>query len=189
MENLQRRDLNLKLIEYFDIHVPQVLSPESPSQWVVYAAKSLVGIYEKAYNSGELVELLQDTIGIPEKESWCMSALQSCVAYAEYKTGIKSYLYPTEHCLTALKNHPKDKILDKPEFGCAVIWQHGSTSNGHTGVFEKMFNDKIMVTYEGNTSASNTTVESNGDVFDRKLRSMSTIGDMKIVGFLRLFHV
>lgn len=181
------RDLNEKLIDYFDANVPQILI--HPKDWMLYAAKSLVGTHESGYNAGYLVELMQDTIGKAERESWCMSAVQSCVAYAEYKTGIKSTLFHTEHCMTAFNNHPKELILEKPERGSVAIWRYGEGPNGHCGIFESMFNDKLMVTYEGNTSATNKEINREGDVFDKKIRTMRDMGSMKLMGFLKVFNV
>ena len=72
------------------------------------AAEACVGIVESGgNNNGPLVRLLQSTIGKPEKEPWCASFVQSCLAYAEYKTGEVSAVFATEHVQTMWNKTPE----------------------------------------------------------------------------------
>src|SRR5574343_9032 len=65
------------------------------------AMESCVGIREKGgNNSGPMVELIQETIDGADKDPWCMSLVQTCIAYAEKRTGKSSPIFASEHCLT-----------------------------------------------------------------------------------------
>ena len=114
-----------------------------------------------------------------------MSFVQSMVAYAEFKTGIKSTLFSSEHCLTTWsKASAEDRVKKIPAPGAIVIWQHGKTQNGHTG-FVMEYGSKTMETVEGNTGASFR----DGDGVYQKNRSISKDGDMKVVGFIIPFAI
>ena len=103
----------------------------------VEAARACVGIREQGGNNkGPLVELIQQTIGGANKEAWCMAFVMSMIAYVEKKIGIYSRLYPTEHCLTCWSKSPEtSRVKYFPLPGAVVIWRHGDSTNGHTGIF------------------------------------------------------
>jgi hypothetical protein len=70
-----------------------------------------------------------------------------------------------------------------------VIWRHGESTNGHTGIFLEADGDQ-MLTIEGNTEKGLDTkgnlVREGGGVYLCR-RSMKKNGDMKVVGFLKPF--
>jgi hypothetical protein len=158
----------------------------------VYAAEACVGIREEGGNNkGPLVELIQETLGGAGAEAWCMSAVQTWLAYAEVKTGVKSPIHASEHCLTVFKNTPESQRVKKfPARGAIIIWQHGSTSNGHTGVFLEAQDDGGMRAIEGNAErglAADGSVEREGGGVYLTSRSMKANGTMKVVGFIKPF--
>ena len=155
------------------------------------ANEACVGIREKgANNSGPMVELVQETVGDAEGEPWCMSLQMTCLAYAERKTGIKSPIIASEHCLTVWQETPKSqRVKAIPAPGAIIIWRHGNTSNGHTGCMIE-WQDKKMRTIEGNSESGVTPsggIERDGGGCYLNLRSTSGTGSMKVVGFLKPF--
>lgn len=148
------------------------------------AAECCVGIKETSHNAGPLVELIQETVGSAVKEPWCMSFVQTCLAYAEKKTGIKSPVFASEHCLTVWAKTPKtSRVKQVPAPGAIIIWQHGTSQAGHTGLVLGWMSS-TMDTVEGNTG-SQSMREGDG-VFFRN-RSTKATGKMKVIGFLKPF--
>lgn len=157
------------------------------------AAQTLVGVREVGGNNqGPMVQLIQETIGGHGAESWCMAFVQSCIAYTELKTNVRSLLFPTEHCLTAWRETPKaQRVKYFPLPGAIIIWQHGKSENGHTGIMlEADHISKQMRAIEGNTESGlnslNKVVRDGGGVYLTK-RDMKANGDMNVVGFMKPF--
>ncbi len=174
----------------------QAIKDKDARQLMIEAAKVCVGIKEATGNNdGPMVELIQETIGSAGNEAWCLAFVQTCIAYAEFKTKIESPIYPSEHCLTTWAKTPKkQRVKYHPLPGAIVIWQHGSSSNGHTGIVLGA-DDKKFNAVEGNTTSGKIgdKVESNGGgVFftERSMQNfpeLKTSQSMKIVGFLKPF--
>ena len=166
---------------------------------LVEAAKACVGQKEKTgKNDGEFVEEIQKTVdGRANGEAWCMAFVQTMIAYVEFKLGIVSPLLATEHCLTLWEN-TKEKLPDQlvkysPLAGAIIIWQHGDTSNGHTG-FVLSCDEKEFNAVEGNASGylvpvtatqSSVNREGNGVFYTHRNRMGN--GDMKVLGFIKPF--
>lgn len=149
------------------------------------AAEACVGETEVTHNKSPLIELLQKTVdGSADREPYCMAGIQSWLAFAEKKTGIKSPIYATEHCMTCWNSTPKSSRVKKiPATGAIIIWKRGSTSSGHTGVMLEWMTSK-MNTCEANTGSANM---SEGDGIFYKTRSTTATGSLKVVGFLKPF--
>lgn len=151
-----------------------------------YAMEACVGIREHGNNAGAMVELIQETLGSADREAWCMSTVQTCIAYAELKTGIKSPVYATEHCMTCFRETPKSqRVVNYPARGAIVIWKHGNTDSGHTGVVCDTDGD-TFTTVEGNTGPE-SAVNREGDGVYRKHRNIHGSGSMKVQGFIKPF--
>jgi hypothetical protein len=156
------------------------------------AAEACVGIREEGGNNkGPMVKLIQETIGRAQAEAWCMSFVQTCIAYAELKTGKKSPLFASEHCMTVWNKTPKlARVKIFPLTGAVIIWQHGKGPAGHTGVFLESHKTGQMLTVEGNTESglrSDGSLERDGGGVYKCSRSMKANGSMKVVGFLKPF--
>jgi hypothetical protein len=161
-----------------------------------YVLDSLVGIREVGGNNqGPLVELLQETIGGHGGEAWCMSTIQTGLAFVEKATGVISPLFASEHCLTVWAETPKEfRVKSFPAGNAVIIWQHGKTQNGHTGLYKETHDQgATMFTVEGNTESgldAKGLVEREGGGVYRNKRSMKANGEMHVVGFLIPFpHV
>lgn len=152
------------------------------------AMDACVGVREKGGNNrGPMVELIQKTVGAADREPWCMSLVQTCIAYAEKKTGAKSLIHPSEHCLTVWNETPKScRVKKVPAPNAIVIWRHGTSSSGHTGKMREWLG-KSMKTVEGNSESGVTptgaVVADGGGVYSN-IRNVAGTGKMKVVGFL-----
>lgn len=192
------REIEQKLFDWIDLKLKDnglaqhAIVIKDERLLMIEAAKVCVGIRESGGNNhGPMVELIQKTIGGANGESWCMAFIQSMIAYVEKKIGIYSRLYPTEHCLTCWAKSPEaSRVKYFPLPGAIVIWQHGDSTNGHTGIFlEAQSNDQMLV-IEGNTNSGlNKTgaIERDGGGIYLTKRSMKRNGDMTVKGFLKPF--
>jgi hypothetical protein len=158
---------------------------------MLQAAMACEGIREEGGNNrGPLVQLIQSTIGSANREAWCMSFVQTMIAYAEVKTGVKSPLVASEHCMTTWNKSPKSsRVKIAPLPGAVIIWQHGKGPAGHTGLVIGA-DEKIMWTIEGNTEAglnAKGEVEREGGGCYRNKRNLSGNGKMRVVGFIKPF--
>lgn len=191
------RQIDRKLVLFFEAKLKnnsmyaEALKNKDARLLYMLANQACVGVREVGGNNkGAMVELLQETLGSAESEAWCMSAQQSCLAFAEVKTGIKSPIFDSEHCMTVWNKTPKaQRVKLFPLAGAMIIWVHGKGPAGHTGCLEST-DGKTMFTYEGNTNAgldAKGSVAREGGGFYRNARSFTGSGSMKVVGFLKPF--
>lgn len=191
--------LDKQMIAFFDEKLKgntvaqYALENNNPRLFLIEVARSLVGVREVGGNNrGPIVKLLQLTIGDANGEAWCMATVQTCVAYTCLKFGIKNHLFPSEHCLTVKKYSPVEMlVVSIPRPGAIAIYQHGNTSNGHTGiVLEYNIETGFMYLIEGNVEhgidANGAEIRQGGGVYLTK-RHIKGDGDMKVVGFLKPF--
>lgn len=155
------------------------------------AAEACVGIKEATgRNDGKMVELIQETYGGASGEPWCMALVQTCLAYAEVKTGLKSPVIASELCYSVwYKTDPDQRVKYLPLPGAIAIWNDIGTTRGHT---------EIVLGTDGNTlqciggNTSGTTKP--GEVINREgnavvytIRSFKPVGKRKLLGFLKPF--
>lgn len=191
------RHIEPKLVEFLDEKLAQnglaqqALANKDARTLFRLAAEACVGIREQGGNNkGPLVELMQKTVdGKAQAEAWCMAFVQSMLAYAELKTGVKSPIPASEHCQTVfLRSEVASRVKISPLPGAIVVWQHGASSNGHTGIVLGC-DDKVFHAVEGNTEAGmlNGHVERDGGGVYYTVRDRMRSGDMKVMGFLKPF--
>ena len=90
----------------------------------------------------------------------------------------------SEHCMTVWNKSPKECRLDKPMPGSVVIWQHGNTASGHTGIVTGVkLTPEFFTTVEGNTGPGAGVIREGDGVFE-KTRSVKGSDKMKVLGFL-----
>lgn len=154
------------------------------------ALEACVGIREVSDNAGPMVELIQETVGGADKEPWCMSLVQTGLAYAEHKTGIRSPVAASEHCMTVWNTtRTSQRVKKVPALGAIIIWRHGAGPAGHTGIAISPVKGNMFETVEGNTAAgleNGEIVREGGGVYLNR-RSMGGQGNMKLVGFIKPF--
>lgn len=147
------------------------------------AMEACVGIVEVGgNNSGPMVELIQKTIGGAVEEPWCAALVQTCLAYAELKTGIVSPVFATEHCQTMWEMTPHgQRVKSSPLKYAIVIWGNEGSSSGHTGIVIESHHGQWMRTIEGNTTGDGP------DGVYYKKRDWIRTGSLVRLGFLRPF--
>lgn len=150
------------------------------------AMEACVGIYEiGGNNNGPMVRLLQKTIGGAGREPWCMSLVQSCLAYAELKSGVRSPVAATEHCMACWRDTPQSqRVKSSPLKYAIVIWNLYGTDSGHTGVVLESAPAQWMKTCEGNTGSDGSR---DGDGVYYKKRDWVRSGNLIRVGFIKPF--
>lgn len=181
--------LDEKLKDNFDAKYS--IKNKMPRMLMVEAARACVGIRELTNrNDGPLVELIQKTVdGRARREPYCMAGVQTLVAYAELKTGIKSKLFPTEHCMTLIRKTPADMFVKyNPLPGAIPIWNLKDTDDGHTGVVILSYDDYFK-TVEFNTikgEHEGKIIRDGGGVYELP-RPRGNIGNMIFKGFIKPF--
>jgi hypothetical protein len=115
----------------------------------------------------------------------CMAFVQWAIKQVEAEFGIKSVLFKSEHCLTVWDKTPVSARLATPIPGAVMIWRHGNTTNGHTGIVTSVTENSVG-TVEGNTS-DGKGVNRNGDGVYARVRSRVGSGSMKVVGWINPF--
>lgn len=150
-----------------------------------YTFESMVGITESGGNNrGPLVSLIQDTVGGPDHVAWCMSAVQTALAYVEAELLITSPIAVSEHCMSVWSQTPKEqRVARVPGPYAIIIWQHGKGPAGHTGIVRRYRGD-VMDTSEANTGDGSMR---DGDGIYHRVRSTKANGEMRVVGFLKPF--
>ena len=169
---------------------------EIKTKLLVAEAMRWIGVKEEGNNAGALVEMFQKAVDDKAQgESWCMSFVQFCLKNATYyydslydACSRMHNIRQSEHCLTVWNKTPKECRIDTPEIGSIVIWQHGNTTSGHTGiVVGRKLDSDFFITVEGNTAAWNGVVREGDGVYART-RSVKGSGEMKVLGYLLPFR-
>lgn len=192
------RKIQDEMFQYIDAKLvmtdagKKAIADKNARELFALALECCVGIREEGGNNkGKLVELIQKTIGDAERESWCMSFQQTGIAYVERKLGIVSKYPVSEHCLTCWQDAPAElRVHISPLRGAIVIWQHGKTSNGHTGMVRQPPIGDSFNAVEGNTEggfAANGAIERDGGGVYYTHRSTNGNGDMRVKGYLKPF--
>lgn len=184
------RKLHPDLKAWFDSRLlnPEPLpfhDPKNPVKMFLLTALAANGVSEIGDNRGPLIELFQSTIGKPEGEPWCMSFIQSCVAYVE-SFGFKSAVFPSEHCLTVWTNSTTRRPIE-PTAGDMVIYRLGDSTRGHAEIITAV-NARTYSTIGGNTSDS-AEIEREGEGVFQKERLRGGYKTMRELGFLRVFEL
>lgn len=166
---------------------PKVLM--EPSLELVEEVKKWVGVHEKGGdNRGPEVDMFNKTLNDTVSHAWCASFVAYCVRSVEKKTGIKTSVNLSEHVMTMWNSSTGRQVkIGGQRPGDIAVWNKVGTGSGHCGVVTRVIKSKEFIeTVEGNTSDS-SGVERNGQGIYTKQRRVKQIGDMKLLGFLRVF--
>lgn len=196
-KDLSLREINPEMEKYIDEKLKgfgaaqDAIAKKDARLLMQYAALACVGIKESGGNNmGKYVRLMTDTVDEPGAIPWCAAGVQTWIAYAEKKTGIRSPIEASEHVLTIWNYSPKgQRVKFFPLPGAIIIWRHGKTTSGHTGLFLEG-DSRTLMAVECNTGGGLDThdeVVREGDGCYRTRRTIGKIGDMDLVGFLRPF--
>jgi len=165
----------------------QAINTKDARAVMMYAAEALVGTKESGGNNkGDIVVELQKTVdNTAGQEPWCMAYVQTCIAYAEKKTGVKSLIPSSEHCMTTFRNTPKEnKVKLYPAYGAIIIWKQKKSDSGHTGFVVEYNSDskiKSFESVEGNTGSGSMF---DGDGIYFRTRNKVSDGSLIIQGYL-----
>lgn len=164
---------------------------------VVLAAQALVGVKEKTGNNdGEMVRLIQETYGNANGEPWCMSLAQSCIAFAEVKTGKKSPVVAGELCSAVWRDTPKaQRVKYLPLAGALMIFIDVNTRTGKdkiSGHVEIVLSSdgKTVQCIGGNTSGTTKpghAVNREGNGCYYTVRSAKGTASRRVAGYLKPF--
>jgi hypothetical protein len=178
----------------FSVSIPQAFLDRDWRRMAIMVVKAFEGIKEEGGNNrGYYVGLLQSTIGADtltgDGAAWCMSTMQTLIAFLEDYLQEESPVPASELC-TYVMNHAKKVpglwFTGTPEIASIIIWQNGTTIYGHTGlVRDYKAGAKTMQTSEGNTGSGNNR---DGDGFYPRVRSITMLDDDTFVrGFVRIY--
>jgi hypothetical protein len=151
-----------------------------------------LGVIEEGQNSGQLINLMQQSVGIEDGDSWCLAYLCYCLLAVQRQVkalgdGVNLSVSIGGHCVTMWKSTPSLYKYSEPKVGTIVIWQHGDTTNGHCGWVTDVDGGGFFRTLEGNSQKSGTNIERNGGEIVYKKRHVSGAGAMRVVGFIDPF--
>ncbi len=165
---------------------PVPLRDLTPNDFLLAEAIKWIGTTEKGDNAGPEVERFQKAVdGVALRESWCMCFVQFCVKEVSARLNVQSTLLRGEHCQTVFFRSRHLEVMDQVEPGDIVVWKHGNTSQGHTGIVESIDRaNGLLHTVEGNTGDKDMR---EGDGVYRKTRHLAGDGNMEILGYLRAF--
>jgi hypothetical protein len=192
-----KRSIEPKMVDFLEAKMKDnglyqhALANKDPRTIFLIAAQVCVGIREVGgNNSGPMVELIQETIGGHSREAWCMAFVQTCLAFAELKTGIQSPIFVSEGCDQVWTSTDKKfRVKRIPAPGAIIIWGHynkaGKYTGGHTGILSGWSNN-LMTAFEGNTESGvvGGKVERDGGGVYFTNRSPKGNGNMKVRGYL-----
>lgn len=191
------RKIEKELLQYIDARLSlngraqEAISKKDSRALVALAATTLVGIKEATgKNDGKYIRLIQETVGDAQGESYCISGIMTCVAYAEVKTGIKSHLKATEGAQDLFKSTPKKyRVKSIPLPGAIMLWADVGKWTGH-GEIVLAADDKIIQCVGFNTSGSvkpNDPVNREGNGVYYTTRSYKSTAKRKLLGFIKPF--
>ena len=155
---------------------------------LIEEAKKWIGVKEATnHNDGKEVEMFQKAVdGKAQGESWCMAFVQFCLQQVEASQQTRTNMFSSEHCLTVWNKTDIGMRRTTPQPGFVAIWQHGDTTNGHTGIVTEVLENGQFATIEGNTGDGAGVVR-DGDGVYRRTRNLAGAGAMKVVGFIDPF--
>jgi hypothetical protein len=159
----------------------------TPAEQLILEAYRWNGVAEQGNNGGQIINMFQKCVGLETGSAWCMAFAVYCLDQITGYSMVRGLWKPdynyTGHCLTQFriaKPYQKSQI---PRFGSLIIWQHGTSEDGHVGIVCYVGPD-YLYTIEGNTAGTSAEIERNGGMVLLKKRPLSTLGKMRIVGFI-----
>ena len=157
------------------------------NQALVDEAKKWVGVKESGGRyRGPEIEMFQKSVspadvGFP----WCACFVHYCVQKVADQNSIMPKLVKSAGVLDMWNRTPKELRLTDPKPGCVVVWQHGHTAEGHTGIVTEV-EERIFHTVEGDTSDS-SGIDRLGNGCYEKIRHRHPQGSMRLLGYLDPF--
>lgn len=173
--------------------VPDFFISRDLPKVVVYLAKVLLSLNIREVggnNKGEKVSWLQAVIGVFKKggtgDAWCMSFVQSLVAFIEDYYEVESPVLDSEHCVSVYLDARKILGLTTPKctIGSIYIGRHGSSERGHTVIVTEILPGNKFKNIGGNTGGGSL---SDGDGAFEKNYDLVKNGDLITQGFVYVY--
>lgn len=160
---------------------------------IVAVANSYVGQREKPGNLGFIDSAFEEkmkAVGWFKGAAWC--AYFSKLVYKEAMQKEKladiqklMSLFSPMAIVTYRKFDSAGYNTDKtPKLGSLVVWQKGTTAQGHIGIVTKEISSKNWISVEGNTNGEGSR---DGEVVAAKNRTITGAGSLKMLGFIHIF--
>jgi hypothetical protein len=156
---------------------------------LIDVAKSYIGQKEIEGNKGFPDKEFENKlrfVGWQPPMAWCAAFVKRCVYDAASPDDWKRL---GEHMnMSALGTYNGLKssgctISQVPVLGALVVWQHGSTVQGHIGIVSSVQDDTNFTSIEGNTNALGGR---EGDIVAEKKRKTTPMGNLTLKGFVIL---
>jgi hypothetical protein len=152
---------------------------------ITHAASPWVGVKEQANdNRGAYIDMIGLTVDQRHTgEAYCLSWVQTIIAFVELELNMVSPLKATEGCLdlwTSTGQHLKTTRYPVP--GYIAIWQHGKGPAGHAGIVISV-KDTYFKTIEANSYGPDGVTQG---IFTQE-RLFNDSSKMKLLGFCSPF--
>jgi hypothetical protein len=153
------RHISDKLFDEFDTRLQNVnqarncISQKNARGLLVEAARSMINLEEDGDNRGAEINLMHEVGGSSPGDPWCMSFVQSCLAYVEKKLGVVSPAARGAQCTAVwFQTEAAQRTKTYPLGGAIAVWQSIHDPNkGHTGIVIDC-DGNTMHTVEGNAA-------------------------------------
>lgn len=186
------------MIEFLDDHLKwsglakHAIQTRDARLLMCEAAKACVGVKETSgRNDGPIIEAIQKTVdGRARREAYCMSGVQTMLAYVEAKLNVTSPIVASELCQHVWLHSPRaQRVKNIPLPGAIAIWADVGKITGHAEIVIAC-DGKIFQAVGFNTSGTlvpGSTVNREGNGVYYTVRSMKGTAKRKLLGFLRPF--
>lgn len=152
---------------------------------MTHAAKPWVDVKEQDNdNRGAFIDMIGLTVDRKHTgEAYCLSWVQTIIAFVELELNLISPLKATEGCLDLWNSTSAHlKTTRYPVPGYIAIWQHGTSPAGHAGVVLSV-KDTYFKTIEANSYGPDGVTQG---IFTQE-RLFNDGGNMKLKGFISAF--
>ena len=159
---------------------------------LVQIARSYLNLHEEGDNRGELIDKMNQMMGVAVGSPWCAAFVWHCLNECNFKTGVGSKLFKSANCMMIWEKSNKKLRKSEPEIGYLVVYQMYSKSGyatqaGHIGIVTSFKSAFEITDISGNTSVKNS-VDREGRIVAENQRKLSkNDGTMRFVGFLDPF--
>lgn len=180
---LDDKILETTIAATYRFHMPEILICE--------AADFCTRIKNSRKNPNyKLIKSMLFTNNDYNPERWCMSFVQSVIAYTEYKLFKNSPIFASDNVLDVWERTPHNlRNYDLPKPGMIAIWKHRTCNDGHVGIVTEIASDSF-VSIEGNVKSGrfdDKDIEIGDSGVWPHVRKRSGASKMDLLGFLRVF--
>lgn len=165
---------------------PEVIQPvaiDKPNEHVNSRDKlikiytSYVGVREKTgKNDGPEVELFLSSVGLSKGYAWCAAYVHYCMTQAGIKNRITAWSPTAENKKNIL--YKNGEILKPLQRGDVFTLYYVRLKRiGHTGFYDGMLNEDMIITVEGNTNIKGSNEGDGVYKYFRPLKSIHSISN------------